>query len=264
MGGMEILLECIQDQRTLFAMINILEFAMGLLLCLIPLKKAWQEYFACAYGGFLFGAFPAYYISESMLFMLVCSVILAAGFCLAQHLYRDSLYLPMLVVLAKGFLVAGSIVLYEMDSDGAFIGTDTLWSMEQFFGEDTVWTIEQYFWVAAFLSVVAYVALNFVVDLAAIQSHVPLALFGAMELCGASIQLYRINSDSLDKLMHDREGTIDLLFYMLKVDFSYFDEHVMFIGGLVVIMAAHFLWNKLFRAVRAFYARRKTECGTKG
>lgn len=249
---MEILLECIQNQKNLFALINILEFALGLLLCLLPMKKAWQKYLVCAYGGFLFGAFPAYDISESMLFMLACSVILAAGVCLAQYLYRDSLYLPVLVVLAKGFLVAGGIVLYEMDADWSFIGTDTVWSMEE------------YFWVAAFLSVVAYVALNFVVDLAAIQSHVPLALFGAMELCGASIQLYRINSDSLDKLMHDREGTADLLLYMLKVDFSYFDEHVIFIGGVLVIMAAHFLCNKLFQAGRAFYARRKTECGTKG
>lgn len=230
---------------SIFVIINILELMAGLLLCLIPLKRTWQEYLVCAYGGFLFGAFPAYYISESVPFMLTCSVILAAGFCLTQHLYRDSLYLPVLVVLGKGILIAGSMILYGMDSDWFFYGMDSVWSMEEYFA------------LAVFLSVIAYVAMNFVTDLAAMHTHLPLALFGAMELCGAALQLYRASDSSLDKLLHDKAGACDLLFYILKVDFSYFDEQVIFVVGVLAILAGYFLWNKVLRPMLAAYARRK-------
>ncbi len=248
---MDILRSCMQNQGNVFVIINILEFAMGLLLCLIPMKKAWQEYLVCAYGGFLFGAFPAYDVSESILFMVACSVILAAGLCLVQYLYRDGLYLPVLVVLAKGIFILGSMILYEMDNGRSFYQTVFAWSMEEFFP------------LAVFLSVIAYVAMNFVINLAKIRSHVPLALFGAMELCGAAIQLYRADDSAFDKLLHDREGTSDILFYILKVDFSYFDEGAIFVMGLLAILAGYFLWNKIFQAVLAAYVERKRKEGSR-
>lgn len=233
---MEILRNCIQNHAVIFVGINILEFAAGLLLCLFPLKKAWQDYLVCVYGGFLFGMVPAFYISESVLFMLGSSIVLAAAFVLLQHFYQEKIYLPVLVVVMKVILIAESIILYET--------------------ADSEQSIE-FFMLAMVLSLIVYVCMHFVIDPAAIQSHFILALFGAMEVVGAVLQFYRMDYSYFAKELYSKEGVLGFFLYILKVDYSYFDVNYLFVMGLLVVLVGYFAWKKIFWTAREVYRKGK-------
>ena len=231
---MAVLWDCIQNYATIFVGINFLEFVAGLLLCLIPLKKAWQEYLVCVYGGFLFGMVPAFYISESILCMLGSSVMLAVVLCWLQYFYRKKVYLPLLIIFMKMTLIAGGIFLYVTDSEQSI----------------------EFFILAMVLALIAYVSTNFVIVPTAIQSHIILALFGVTEIVGAVLQFYRMDYSAFQK--YGKEGALGFFLYILKVDYSIFDYQYLFVIGLFATLIGYFAWKKIFEAVRENCGKGKT------
>jgi len=125
-----------------------------------------------------------------------------------------------------------------------------------FFDEGSYGRSIEFFILAMVLALIAYTSANFVVDLAVIQSHFVLALFGATEIVGAVLQFYWMDYSIFQKELYDMEGTLGFLLYILKLDYSYFDAWYLFGVGLFMTLLGYFAWKKIFDGLRGIYQKR--------
>lgn len=73
-----------------------------------------------------------------------------------------------------------------------------------------------------------------------------------------------MDCSALDKLLYDEKDTLDYFLLVLKVDYSYFDDQMLFVMGLLAILAVYIIWNKIVQAVLAVYTERQVRYRMEG
>lgn len=213
-----------EDYVTLFTIINIVEFVIGLFMFCVPDKRGVQEYLICMYGGFFFGAVPLYMLFDSMIAIFIGCMCLSIIFIFANYYWMKKV-IPIGVVLFKINLIFGSI-----------------WFGEYYFND----RLDFFYKAMLFTMIILFVIdLCYVYDLSENNKRILISgLFGVLELSGSIMQFYRMDYTSFNKDLYSKRESVSLILCLLKVDFWIYDYQYYFLFIIIALLIIFFVWRR--------------------
>lgn len=220
---------------SLFIIMNILEFIIGLIMFLLPDKKGWLEYLICFYGGFFLGVIPFYLLFNTVISVFVgCAIV--SGFFIYINRNWDKKMIPFGIVILKLNMILGCTFFEEYYSSNRL----------------------NFFILAIFLTSIIFWGISFLYG--SLPDRVRLfivGLFGILELSGSIVQFYRIDYTIFDKDLFSKEESLSLILYLCKVDYWIFDYQYFFLSVIVLFLFIFIIWRNVLKKIVNIIVKRR-------
>ena len=221
---MTIIIEIIHNYTIVLELVNILVLIINLSLLLFQKKNKWYDYIILLYGGFLFGLIPLFVVFENILVADLGCILLSVAFIYLHNKLETRIYMPLLIMIYKILLVIGIT----------------------FFSEQYSLHMFDFYLILMCISVFVFGIINRLHELSMRQQLGLIRLFALLEISGGVIQLYKNDFLSFGKDLYDRQESVSLFLYLLRVDFWIFDYQYLYIICFLFVLFIYIILRTIY------------------
>ena len=220
---MTIIIEIIHNYTIVLELVNILVLIINLSLLLFQKKNKWYDYIILLYG-FLFGLIPLFVVFENILVADLGCILLTVAFIYLHNKLETRIYMPLLIMIYKILLVIGIT----------------------FFSEQYSLHMFDFYLILMCISVFIFGIINRLHELSMRQQLGLIRLFALLEISGGVIQLYKNDFLSFGKDLYDRQESVSLFLYLLRVDFWIFDYQYLYIICFLFVLFIYIILRTIY------------------
>lgn len=221
---MTIIIEIIHNYTIVLELVNILVLIINLSLLLFQKKNKWYDYIILLYGGVLFGLIPLFVVFENILVADLGCILLTVAFIYLHNKLETRIYMPLLIMIYKILLVIGIT----------------------FFSEQYSLHMFDFYLILMCISVFVFGIINRLHELSMRQQLGLIRLFALLEISGGVIQLYKNDFLSFGKDLYDRQESVSLFLYLLRVDFWIFDYQYLYIICFLFVLFIYIILRIIY------------------
>lgn len=221
---MTIIIEIIHNYTIVLELVNILVLIINLSLLLFQKKNKWYDYIILLYGGFLFVLIPLFVVFENILVADLGCILLTVAFIYLHNKLETRIYMPLLIMIYKILLVIGIT----------------------FFSEQYSLHMFDFYLILMCISVFVFGIINRLHELSMRQQLGLIRLFALLEISGGVIQLYKNDFLSFGKDLYDRQESVSLFLYLLRVDFWIFDYQYLYIICFLFVLFIYIILRIIY------------------
>ncbi len=167
---------------------------------------------------------PLFVVFENILVADLGCILLTVAFIYLHNKLETRIYMPLLIMIYKILLVIGIT----------------------FFSEQYSLHMFDFYLILMCISVFVFGIINRLHELSMRQQLGLIRLFALLEISGGVIQLYKNDFLSFGKDLYDRQESVSLFLYLLRVDFWIFDYQYLYIICFLFVLFIYIILRIIY------------------